>query len=214
MNTNTNTTTTTTDLDTTPTATDLAIVERTALDRLTKSQAKDDLDDFLRGGRRSLLLIDTSSSMSTATRSGSSRIDVLRDIVRTLRAERNVPTAAFGRFMSEDGGFTTVRLVDEVPYPAGMTPMSDAIDFARREGATHAVIVTDGEPDSEERTMTAARTFANPIDVFYVGDPGQQGEFFAQQLALSTGGTFGTADLGRQAKQLTSKIAGLLGDGN
>jgi len=215
MNPNTNTkTTTTTDLDLNlTTTTDIAVVEKTALDRLKKSAAKDDLDDFLRGARRSLLLIDTSSSMTTATRSGRSRIDHLREIVRELRAERNVPTAAFGRFMNEDGGYCTVRVVDTVPAPCGMTPLADAIDFGRREGANHLVVIFDGEPDSETAALASAKAFGNPIDVFYVGDPGGSGEFFAQTLATMTGGTFGTADLGRQAKQLTSKIAGLLGDG-
>src|SRR5262245_12590486 len=213
MNTNTTTKTTTTDdLNLTTTTTDLAIVEKTAVDKLKKSAAKDDLDDFLRGARRSLLLIDTSSSIGDRIRSGERRIDALRKVVRMVKAEKNVPTAAFGRFYSSDGSFQLVRVVEDVPEPEGMTPLAEAIDFGRREGATHLVVVTDGEPDNEQRALAAAQAFANPIDVFFVGDAPSAGERFAQRLAQLTGGTFGNADLGTQQKQLTTKIAGLLGD--
>src|SRR3982751_5710515 len=107
-------TTTATDLNlnATTTGTDLVAVERKALDRLNKSAAKDDLDDFLRGSRRSLLLLDASSSMEDTGKDGMRRIDALRQIVRDLKKERTFPMAAFGRFLDHVGNFTTVRIVE------------------------------------------------------------------------------------------------------
>lgn len=206
--------TTDADLQLTTTATDLAVIEKTALEKLKKTQAKDDLDDLLLGMRRSLLLIDTSSSMRDPLRTGKRRIDALREVVRILRDDHPVPIAAFGRFPSATGtyGFETVMIVEDVPEPAGMTPLADAIRFGHREGATHLVVVTDGEPDDEHDAYAAATEFANPIDVFYVGDPNGPGARFAARLAKMTGGTSGTSDLA-EPKQLQTKIAGLLGDG-
>ena len=198
------TTTTTTDT-TAPTATDLAVVEKVALDRLTKSLAKTSLDDFLNSGRRSLLLVDCSSSMKSGIRAGGTRIAALRNVVEDLRATHPVPVAAF----SGDG----VLVVDSIPAPTGGTPLADAIRFGASEGANHLVVVTDGEPNSEADAFDAARAFGNPIDVFYIGDGGDRGSKFAAELAKLTGGTANLTDLGKP-KELSAKIAGLLGDGS
>ena len=198
MNTNTATPTT---------ATDLAVIEKLALDKLNKSLAKSDLDDLLCGARRSLLLVDCSGSMSDTIRSGGRKIDALRTVVATLRETHPVPVAAFGAF----GG--SVQVVDNVPEPSGETPLHLAIDFGRTEGATHLVVVTDGQPDNEDAAFSAARAFGRPIDVFYIGDGLDRGSSFSKELAEMTGGTCGLTDLGKP-KELAGKIRLMLGDGN
>ena len=182
---------------------------KTAVEKLNKSLAKGSLADLAKSARRSLLLVDCSGSMSSAVRSGDRKIDALRKVVAGLRETHPVPVAAFG--LSGYGG--TVRVVDDIPEPSGGTPMHSAIDFGKAQGATHLVMVTDGQPDSEGATLQAAREFGGPIDVFYIGDGGDRGAQFAQELARITGGTANLTDLG-QPKQLTSAIAGLLGDGS
>lgn len=178
-----------------------------AIERLQKTATKGSLAELAQASRRSLLLVDCSGSMDGRIRSGLRKIDALRNVVKDLRETHPVPVAAFGFNRSPQ-----VRVVDVVPEPEGGTPIHDAIDFGRVEGATHLVLVTDGQPDSESRAFSAARAFGHPIDVFYIGDGNDFGADFAQRLAAATGGTANITDLGAP-KQLTTAIAGLLGDG-
>jgi Mg-chelatase subunit ChlD len=182
-----------------------------ALDSLKKSASKNSLDDLVKGRRRSLLLVDVSDSMSARIRTGGRRIDALRKVVEGLRQTHRVPVAAF------PGRGEPVVVVETIPEPRGNTPLADAIEFGTREGATHLVVVTDGEPNSEESAFEAAAQFGHPIDVFFIGDSkgyGQQaGMHFAQELARRTGGVFNLTDL-EAPKELASKIVGLLGDGS
>lgn len=189
------------------TATDLVAIEKTALDKLNRSLEKNDLDEFVRGARRSLLLVDCSGSMDTRVRSGERKIDALRKVVSTLRESHPVPVAAFGALGAD------VQVIDTVPEPSGGTPLHRAIQFGTREGATHLVVVTDGQPDSEGAAFDAAREFGNPIDVFYIGDGNDSGARFATELATRTGGVVNMTDLG-QPKQLAAKIRLMLGDGS
>jgi translation initiation factor 2B subunit (eIF-2B alpha/beta/delta family) len=196
--------------DTTTTATtDLATTVNTALDQLKASTGSLSLKGLVRNRvQRSLLLVDCSGSMSSTVKTGKRKIDVLREVVKDLRETHPVPVAAFGH--STKGA--TVEVVDMIPEPHGSTMVHKAILFGKQEGATHLVLVTDGFPDSESYAFAAAREFGGPIDVFYIGDGGDSGAEFAKQLAALTGGTANVTDLGAP-KQLTSKIAGLLGSG-
>jgi len=186
---------------------DLVAIERQALDALNRKSATGDLDAFVRGFRRSLLLIDCSGSMSDRlARTNERRIDALRRVMRQLRSTHSTPVAAFG-------GYRQVEIVEDAPEPTGTTPLDDAIDFGREQGANHLVVITDGEPNSQEKAFAAAARFGNPIDVFYIGDAHGHGLSFAQELARRTGGVAHLSDISA-TKQLSSQIAGLLGDGN
>jgi len=180
----------------------------TALDRLRKTANRDSVDDFLNTrAKRSILLCDCSGSMAGHILTGERRIDKLRTIVAELRTTHPVPVAAFG-----PTGFR-VNFVDTIPEPGGGTPLAQAIDFARMQEANHLIVVTDGFPDSAPAAFTAAAAFGNPIDVFYIGDGGDQGAKFCAELARRTGGKSGVTDLVGDTKQLAGKLAGLLGDG-
>lgn len=179
----------------------------TAVDQLKASTSAMSLKSLVRGRvKRSLLLVDASGSMNNYTAKNERKIDVLRQVVKDLREQHPVPVAAFG---VKNG----VEVVDMVPEPHGGTNMHTAIDFGAAQGATHLIIVTDGQPDSESLTFEAAARFGKPIDVFYIGDGNDFGADFAKRLAAATGGAANVTDLG-MPKQLTSAIAGLLGDGS
>lgn len=188
--------------------TDLATTNRAALDTLKSSLANSSLSSLVQAtaaaGRRSLLLVDCSSSMRQPLAKGGTRISELRNVVEDLRTTHPVPVAAF----SGDG----VRLVDGIPNPTGGTPMSDAIEFGTTNRATHLVVVTDGVPNSESAAFEAAREFGGRIDVYYIGNGGDEGARFCQRLAKMTGGTCGVTDLG-DVKALSAGIKGLLGTG-
>jgi len=189
--------------------TDALISTKTALDRLQKTTERSTLDDFVNAHtRRSLLLVDCSSSMGSHIASGERRIDKLRTIVTQLRTTHPVPVAAFGL-----RGGHGVELVEVIPEPSGMTPLHKAIAYGREQGANHLVVVTDGCPDSEKLAYEEAAAFHGPIDVFFIGDPHEPGARFCAELARRTGGQCGVTDLLGEPKQLAGTIAGLLGDG-
>jgi Mg-chelatase subunit ChlD len=193
--------------DTTTTGMDLVAIERQAIDALNRKSATSDLDAFVRGFRRSLLLVDCSGSMADRLeRTNERRIDALRRVLRQLRSTHSAPIAAFG-------GCRQVEIVEDAPEPTGSTPLDDAIDFGREQGANHLVVITDGEPNSQASAFEAAARFGNPIDVFYIGDAHGFGLTFARELARRTGGEAHLSDVSA-TKQLSSQIAGLLGDGN
>jgi hypothetical protein len=190
--------------------TDNALVPMTALERLRKKAENPHrtADDLTRSMRRSLLLVDVSSSMGGTIRTGERKIDALRTVVDKVRSTHPVPLAAFPQ-----GGYNRCELVDNVPEPRGMTPLAQAIQFGHMQEATHLVVVTDGVPDSQQAAFDAARAFGGPIDVFYIGDGNDHGATFCEQLAKLTGGKCGVTDLVGDPKLLAGKIAGLLGDG-
>jgi Mg-chelatase subunit ChlD len=193
----------------TTTSTDLATTQ-SALDKLTKSAGRSSLDDLVKARtRRSLLLVDCSGSMEDRIRTGERRIDALRKVAADLRETHPVPMAAFGVRVG-------VEVVDTIPEPQGSTPLDLAIEFGAAQGATHLVVVTDGQPNSEEAAFAAARAFGGQIDVFYIGDGEDRAARFCRELAAMNGGTSGVTDLGTDGdiKKLSAGIAGLLGDGS
>jgi Mg-chelatase subunit ChlD len=195
-------TTTATPIETTTTTPDPTAT--TAMERLQKSMARTSLDDLVKARtRRTLLLVDVSSSMAERVAAGK-KITLLREVVRDLLKTHAVPVAAFGG--------REVYLVEEIPDPNGGTPLAEAIDFATHEGANHLVVVTDGQPNHEGGAFAAARTFGGTIDTFYIGDGNDRGSQFCQELSAMTGGVAHLTDLGKP-KELSAKIAGLLGDG-
>jgi Mg-chelatase subunit ChlD len=175
--------------------------------KLNNSLQKGSLDALVKErNQRSLLLVDVSGSMRDCTLSGERKIDALRKVVTTLRETHPVPVAAFGLAYDPNGA---VGMVDTIPEPQGMTPMHEAFNFGKREGATHLVLVTDGLPDSKPHALDAAKRFGGVIDTFYIGDPNGEGADFCRQIAEATGGSSNVTDLGKP-KQLATKIAGLL----
>jgi hypothetical protein len=152
-----------------------------------------------------MLLIDVSGSMSNLMNNGKTRIMGLREAVTTIIAENGQPTMiAFGGQETDEP-----RFVDHVPGEGGGTPLHRAIPLAKSYGATRLVVISDGEPDLREESMIAARAFGGSIDVYYVGNPGDSGSFFLDQLAQATGGKRFNGDL-TNAKQLAAGVAGLL----
>jgi hypothetical protein len=178
--------------------------------KLSKSLTTGSLDDFVKktvSGTPALLL-DVSGSMLDTMRNGRQKIEGLRDAVRDVQKEQRVKMIAFGLSTYEEVGW-----VDSVPPASGGTPLTEAIDFAKRANIGHAVVISDGEPNDPWTAMESAKKFGGKIDVIYVGNPGDHGETFLRELAAATGGTEFTGDLS-QPKEITSGILGLLNAGS
>jgi len=178
-----------------------------ALTRLENSLAttgKSAIDDLLKQSEVVMLLIDTSGSMEGMMSNGKSRIDGLREVVRDIRGAGDVPMVAFG------GPYDAqVRFVDAVPPPDGGTPLHIAIPFAKQYAATRLVVISDGMPDLTTQSLDEAKAFGGKIDVVYVGNPGEGGSVFLDELARITGGKRFEGSL-TDTKALSGAVIGLL----
>jgi len=107
-------------------------------------------------------------------------------------------------------GSPEVAFVDTVPDAQGGTPLAEAIDFASQNGFGRLVVISDGSPNYPHSTsMDAARRFGGQIDVMYIGDPGDPGSVFLEQLAAATGGQRFEGDMS-DIKEITGAVIGLL----
>lgn len=153
-----------------------------------------------------IIIVDTSGSMSTEdSRGGKSRYVVACQELGML--QKNLPgkIAVIGFSNSTEffpGGIPTMQ--------GGGTDMAKALSFVKIADlpGMKFILISDGEPADENRTLAVAKTFQNHIDVIYVGPENRpSGREFLQHLAAATGGQAVTAEA---AKQLKSNIERLL----
>ncbi len=191
----------------------------------SKSLEVNSLTDLVRvrTNENSVLCIDVSLSMKDHMRNGKMRIDGLREVVTQIQSKKPTQMIAFGlnpslhptdpeaAFRGEfsPGGKST-DFVTEVPDAQGGTPMHEAIDLARTSGFGRCVVISDGSPNDRSLAMDAARQFGGRVDVIYVGDPGDAGSFFLDELAKATGGQRLEGDLS-EVKEISGAIVALLG---
>jgi hypothetical protein len=147
-----------------------------------------------------ILLLDTSGSMNEYIRGEEGleqrKIDLLFQAVKDtpecqgLRAYSFNSTAHHLEFIPESGfqGF-------------GGTAMHSAFDLAKKDGHFNAILVTDGEPDSERLALDAA--IGMRLGIIYIGNPPVP--HFLEELAKATDGTFQIADM-RTVGQLEDAI--------
>src|SRR3972149_5766281 len=100
--------------------------------------------------KKFVLLLDTRGSMDSPAESpGERRIDALRGVVATLRQKQ----LAF-RQLSFNSDF---MWTDIIPEPSGGTNLSGALDFVGQIKPEHLIIISDGEPDSQDAAMASAK---------------------------------------------------------
>jgi hypothetical protein len=183
---------------------------------LEKSIATGSLRDLIRTKdvENVFLLLDCSGSMEWPMGNGQTRITGLRKVVDGVQQQRPTRMIAFGPTFGVAPGETSPHamecaFVEQVPDPAGGTPLTEAINFAKRTGAGRLLLISDGAPNNRETAMGAAREFGGRIDVVFVGEAGDPGSAFLESLAKETGGGQFEGDLGA-VKELTGNIVALL----
>lgn len=136
---------------------------------------------------KAILIVDTSASMTADDApGGKSRHDAAADELRSLQE-------------SMPGKIGVVAFSSEVKLcPSGIperfngsTNMAKALKFVHNFDDTGIkfVVISDGEPDSESKTLQVAKTFKSPISCCYIGPEGGSGRRFLDKLASATGGT-------------------------
>lgn len=143
-------------------------------------------------GARFVAVVDTSGSMqSPDSRGGRRRIDVAREELAKLQAERpgEIALVCF-----ESG----VRWVPGgvPPEPGGGTDLAGGLRFARQvdDPETRFVVISDGYPDDRPAALAEARRFAGALSTVFVGPEGDlDARRFLQELAHAGRGTAETA---------------------
>lgn len=140
-----------------------------------------------------VVIVDTSGSMAAQdSRGGKSRYDAACGELAAIQAQRPGKIAVIA--FSDDAVFCP----SGVPiYLGGGTDMAKALQFAKIADTPgmQFILISDGEPDDENKTMAAAKTFKNRISTIYAGPEANPiGREFLQRLAAATGGQTATAD--------------------
>jgi len=162
-----------------------------------------------RGGGTCLLL-DVSGSMESVVANDSEDGIEPRRIEVLFKAVRETPECAGLKAFTFS---TNCRAIEVIPSEEeamqyathGGTDLARAFTTVKEAGFYSAILVTDGEPDSEAAALQAAAGMK--LGIIYIGNPPVPS--FLQTLADATEGTFQLADM-RDVKQLEAAIAGAL----
>lgn len=152
-----------------------------------------------------IVIIDTSGSMSTCdSRGEKSRYDVACEELKQLQASLPGKIAVIA-FSSEP-----VFCPGGVPqYLGGGTDMAAALQFAKIADVPDMqfILISDGEPEDEQKTLAVAKTYRNKILTIYVGpEEHPAGRNFLQRLATVTGGQTIAVDRAKELKAGIEKL--------
>lgn len=153
------------------------------------------------GNSSTCLLLDVSGSMDTRIQTTEGleprRVDQMFKVVRETPECNGLKAFAFSNrcwplevIPSETDHFATLSSTD----------VAQAFATVKAAGFFSAILVTDGEPDSEVAALQEA--IGMKLGIIYIGNPPVP--HFLERLAAATGGTFELADM-TQNEQL--KIA-------
>jgi len=153
-----------------------------------------------------IVLVDTSSSMENRDAPGGlSRYDAACKELATLQA--TIP----GKVAVISFSSSTVFCPNGQPFNlGGGTDLEEALKFAKIADVPDMrfIVISDGQPNSEDDTLKIARTYTNKIDTIFCGDKDdQRGRRFLERLAKIGGGQAVTAD---RVSQLSNKVQLLL----
>ena len=156
-------------------------------------------------GGSTCLLLDVSGSMDTTVESEESGI-APRRIELLFRAVRDTPECANLKPYVFSTQCTPIEVIpseeEALNYVTrSSTNLADAFTTVKSAGFYSAILVTDGEPDSEAAALQAA--YGMKLGIIYIGNPPIPP--FLQRLAEATDGTFAIADM-TDIKQLESAL--------
>jgi hypothetical protein len=152
-----------------------------------------------------IIIVDTSGSMGACdSRGGRSRYEVACEELKNLQA--SLP----GKLALLSFSDQVLFCPNGIPYNFdGGTDLAGALKFAKVADVTgmRFIVISDGEPHSEEDALRVAKTFKARIDCIFVGPEGGSGQAFLNRLAKASGGQGVTAE---KVKELSTTVRGLL----
>lgn len=180
-------------------------IVRGSLSQIAKDEHKSIAQTFLNCD--AIILVDTSGSMSSCdSRGGKSRYKVACEELASL--QNNMPGKLAVIAFSNDVLFCP----SGIPFDFGnSTIMEKALNYvyvADNIPGMKFILISDGAPDNEGKTLAAARKFKNHIDTIYVGpETESSGKDFLARLAKISGGQ-SVQDF--RVKELQSSVQKLL----
>lgn len=154
-----------------------------------------------------LVMVDTSASMTVNDcQNGQRRYDVARDQLEKL--QRELP----GKIGVISWSSSQVFCASGVPvFLQQGTDLAGVLRFIKPadETSIKLILISDGEPDSEEEALKLARQFKSKLSTIFVGPEPSPGREFLRKLAEATGGKSVAQDIG-QLGQLSTTVKGLL----
>lgn len=133
-----------------------------------------------------VVIVDTSGSMSAHdSRGGQSRYDVACQELATLQARMPGKLAIVS--------FSDMALLCPTGEPSFLgsgTDLAGALRYAKTfdVDGVRFIVVSDGEPDSEQDALAEAARIRGRIDTIYVGPESGAGREFLARLARASGG--------------------------
>lgn len=157
---------------------------------------------------KAFVMVDVSGSMMASDAGNErTRYDVACQQLETLQNENpgEIAVAAFSNSASFSPSGVPV-------LQGGMTDMAKALKMMLMADNTdiRLVLISDGEPDDEEKALKIASQFKSKIDTIFVGSETGMGREFLRRLAAATGGVAvvnKTEDLGLLSENITRLIA-------
>ncbi|MEM4202476.1 MAG: vWA domain-containing protein [Candidatus Methanomethylicaceae archaeon] len=174
-----------------------------SLSAIAKQEGKSLAETFVNADL--VVLVDTSGSMSSHdSRGGRSRYDVACEELAALQNNHpgKIAVIAFSSFPK----FCPNGIPE---YLGQSTNMAKALEFAKIADVPgiQFILISDGEPDDEQKTLSVAGTYRNKISTIYVGPEEQPaGRDFLQRLAAATGGRTMTVDRAKELKAGIEKL--------
>lgn len=146
--------------------------------------------DTAGAGSEVVLLCDTSSSMAEAA-GDRTKYDHLQEAADSLR--QALPSAVIIAFST-----TAAPAPGALPRPSGSTALDLGLQEAARYRPARTIVISDGEPNSEDAALAAAAVLPGRIDVIYCGrDNNARALAFMRRLAAAGAGTVVVRDLVR-----------------
>lgn len=163
-----------------------------------------------RASSGTVLLLDTSGSMTLCDAGNQRRIDVLATVLAdVLQGVQLQAAATFDSIVEEIPLTGSINL----PEPRGSTAMHDAMAWALQqpEQPKRIVVLSDGEPDDMAACADHAQTCKARgivLDAYYCGPPHDlRAKEFMANMAASTGGQSGQFKLtGPESKNVSDAL--------
>lgn len=140
-----------------------------------------------------VVVLDNSGSMEYRdTPQGKSRVDVAANHLTHLQGKYpgKVALICFGSNVE----YSPAGIILPV---GGRTDLALALEFTKvaDDCGLKIVVISDGEPNDENKALQVAKQYKSKIDVIYCGsETDNSGRLFLERLARATGGQFFTSD--------------------
>ena len=148
-----------------------------------------------------VVMLDTSFSMSNRDGGEKSRYERAYDELRTLQGQHPGKIALISWSSETEWCFSGIPT-----FRGNSTDLAGALRFAKQVDNPFVtfVIISDGEPDSENDALQVARTMQGKINTVYVGNEMGRGREFLARIAN------GTYSLNEFGKNLGATVARML----